>query len=156
MPAPQTLDYFDKARSIAASVLFAAGATAIVGALLDWVTIKPPELVPRNQVSLLDPFNGIEATDGWFVIVGGLIVIFCAAMLVVRAKSGYAWLAFFASMIVGGIAIADYRGIETLFYEEMDRIGLPEPALGLTLVAAAGIVGVIAAAAGAAASPRRG
>jgi hypothetical protein len=155
MSSSRPLDIFDRARSVSASILFACGLAAILGALLDWVTVEPPQVVPPNQTSLLDPFSGIEATDGWFVIAAGAVVILSAAMLVLKATSGYAWIAFFASMVVGGIALADYRGLEDLFYREMDRIGDPEPAIGLSLVAVAGIIGVIAAAAGVAASPRR-
>jgi hypothetical protein len=155
MSSPRPPDFFDKARSAAASVLFACGLAAILGALLDWVTVEPPEVVPPNQSFLLDPFTGIEATDGWFVMIAGAVVILAAALLVLKSTSGYAWLAFLASMFIGGIALADFRGLEDLFYREMDRIGDPEPAIGLLLVAAAGIIGVLAAAAGVAASPRR-
>jgi hypothetical protein len=156
MSSSRPPDYFDKARLVAATFLFTAGVIAVLGALLDWVTISPPDVVPADQATKLAPFTGIEATDGWIVIVGGVLIIGSAALLVMRGTSGYAWIAFFASMVVGAVGVADFRGINQLFYEEMDRIGKPEPGVGLILVAAAGIVGLIAAAAGAAASPRRG
>ncbi|MEA2435379.1 MAG: hypothetical protein QOG54_2836 [Actinomycetota bacterium] len=144
MSSPRPPDIFDKARSVAASVLFACGLAAILGAVLAWVTVELPELgVPNGRPA--ETVTGIEGTDGWIVIVAGAMVIVAAVLLVLRATSGYAWLAFLASMVVGGIALANYR--------QLDQIG--EPAMGLLLVAAAGIIGVIAAAAGVAASPRR-
>jgi hypothetical protein len=149
-----TRDYFDTARSYAAAVLFAAGAAAILGSFLDWVTIEPPDVVPVEQLPQLEPFNGIEATDGQLVIGAAAFVILCALMLILRRRALWAWGAFLASMLIGGIAVADYRGIDQIFYDEMNRIGDPAPALGLTLVAAAGFIGLIAAAAGVAATPR--
>ncbi len=149
-----TRDYFDKARSYCAAVLVAVGAAAVLGSFLDWVTIQPPAVVPADQVDKLEPFNGIEAKDGLIIIGAAVFLIFCTVMLVVRRRVLWAWGAFLASMLIGGIAVADYRGIEQIFYDEMDRIGDPAPALGLSLVAAAGFIGLIAAAAGVAATPR--
>lgn len=149
-----TRDYFDKARSYAAAVLFAAGGAAILGSFLDWVTIQPPVVVPADQVDKLEPFNGIEARDGLLIVGAAVFLILCTLMLVLRRRALWAWGAFLASMLTGGIAVADYRGIEQIFYDEMERIGDPAPALGLSLVAAAGFIGLIAAAAGVAATPR--
>ncbi len=149
-----TRDYFDTARSYAAAVLVAAGAAAILGSFLDWVTIEPPEVVPVDQLPKLEPFNGVEANDGLLIIGAAVFVIICAALLIVRRRALWAWGAFLGSMMIGGIGVADYRGIEQIFFDEMDRIGDPAPALGLSLVAAAGFIGLIAAAAGVAATPR--
>ena len=147
-------DYFDKARSVAAAFLIAAGAAAIIGSFLDWVTIEPPGVVPENQAHRLDAFTGVEAGDGWVVVAAGTIVIVFTVMLIVRRRAVWAWGAFLLSMLIGGIAVADYRGIDRIFYDEMQRIGDPTPALGLTLVAAAGFIGLIASAAAVAATPR--
>ena len=155
MSDERTRDYFDKARSYCAAVLVAIGAAAILGSFLDWVTIQAPAVIPADQASRLEPFNGIEAKDGLLIIGASVFVIFCAVMLVLRRRALWAWGAFLASMLIGGIAVADYRGIEQIFYDEMDRIGDPAPAVGLTLVAAAGFIGLIAAAAGVAATPKR-
>lgn len=154
MSEAETHDYFDKARSFAAAVLVAVGAAAIVGSFLDWVTIEPPGIIPADQAHKLETFNGIEAKDGLVILGAAGIVIFCAVMLVLRKRSAWAWGAFIGSMTIGGIAVADYRGIDQIFYQEMNRIGDPAPALGLTLVAAAGFIGLIASAAGVAATPR--
>jgi hypothetical protein len=155
MSSSRPLDFFDKARSVAASTLFACGLAAILGSIHDWVTIEPPEVVPAAESARLQPFNGLDATDGWFVLAGGVILIGAAALLVLRAKTGYAWIAFFSAMVIGAIAVADFRGMDELFYEQMDRIGDPMPGIGLILVAVAGILGVIAAAGAVAATPRR-
>jgi hypothetical protein len=150
-----TLDYFDKARSVAAAFMFAAAAAAILGSFLDWVSVEEPPVVPADQIPQLEPFNGIEANDGWVTAIAGIVVLMCTALLVVRRRAFWAGLAFLASMLIGGIAVADYRGIEQIFYEEMDRIGGVSPGIGLTLVAAGGFIGLIASAAAVAATPRR-
>ena len=149
-----TRDYFDKARAVAAAFLIAAGAAAIIGSFLDWVTIEPPDVVPEEQAHRLDAFTGVEANDGWVIVGAASILILFTLMLVVRRRAVWAWGAFILSMLIGGIAVADYRGIDAIFYEEMRRIGDPTPALGLTLVAAAGFIGLIASAAAVAATPR--
>ncbi|HYI44461.1 MAG TPA: hypothetical protein VE174_03230, partial [Actinomycetota bacterium] len=137
-------DYFDKARSGAAALLVLVGIAAVGGTFLEWVTIRPPERVPADQADRLDAFTGMETSDGWVVVAlaGGILV--AALLLVIRKRSVYAWVAFWCSMLMGGISIADYRGIDELFYEEMNRIGDPAPAFGLTLVAVAALVGIVA------------
>ncbi|HET7483059.1 MAG TPA: hypothetical protein VFK89_09380 [Actinomycetota bacterium] len=152
MPSP-TRDAFDTARSASAAAMVAAGAAAIIGTMLDWVTVTPPQIVPLSQADRTEPFTGWETGHGIYIVGAAAIVIVCAVLLVVRRRSFYAWGAFLASIVVGGIGISNYRGLDSLFYEQMDRIGRASPALGITLVAAGGIVGVIAAAAGVAASP---
>ena len=153
MTETRTTDTFDRARSIAAAFLVAAGAAVILGTALDWVTIEVPPVVPTDQLPATEPFTGLETKSAPYLLIGAGIVILLALLLVARRKALYAWLAFFVSMMIGAIGFQNYRGIEELFYEQMERIGEPDPALGLMLVAAGGVVGVIAGAAGAAAIP---
>jgi hypothetical protein len=151
---PEYESYFDRPRSIAASLLVAAGGAGIIGSFLNWVIIEPPGIVPDNQASRLDPFTGIEAGDGWFTIAAGIVLLACALALFVTKRSSWAWLAFFTAIFMGAVSIGDYRDLDQLFYQEMERIGDPSPALGLTLVAAASFVGLIGAVTGIAATPR--
>lgn len=136
-------------------ILVVAGLAAIAGTFLDWVTIEPPARVPDAQAHRLAAFTGIETSDGRLILLAAIVVLGSAIALSIRKRSTFAWLAFIASIVIGAIAIADYRGIDTLFYDEMQRIGRPLPALGLKLVAAAGILGLIGAVAGIAATPTR-
>ncbi len=154
MSTPPTGDFFEKARAVAASILFACGAAAVVGSLLDWVTVRaqPPD-VPDDQLHRLPPFSGIEIGDGWYVIAAAVVVLVCAFFIVIRGRSRYAWLAFLGCIVIGGISISDYRGIEEL-HLSLEAIGRdPRPGLGLTLVAAAGLIGLAASVAAVAASP---
>ena len=153
MTKPRTTDTFDRARSVAAAFLVAAGAAVILGTVLDWVTIELPPTVPENQQAATEPFTGLETKSAPYLLIGAGALILLALLLVARRKSLYAWLAFLTSMMIGGIAFQNYRGIDELFYMQMERIGNPDPALGLMLVAAGGVVGVIAGAAGVAAIP---
>jgi hypothetical protein len=148
-------NYFDKARAVAASALFASGAAAILGALLEWVTVEErPPTVPDDQLDRLPPLSGIEVTDGWYVIAAAAVVVISAFALILRKSSAWGWLAFAASMVIGAVAVADYRDIQGLF-SDVEGIGRgPVPGLGLMLVVAASFVGVIAAVAAVAASPR--
>lgn len=156
MSPPSTGDFFERARAIAASVLFAAGAAALIGSFLDWVTVEavPPE-VPQEQAHRLPPFTGLELGDGWVVLGAAVVLLLAAFLVVMKGTSGFGWLAFLASVVIGGIAISDYRRIEEV-HLDMEGIGTgPGPGLGLTLVAAAGILGLIASVAAIAASPSR-
>lgn len=156
MASPSTGDYFDRARAVSASILFAAGAAAVIGSFLDWVTVDalPPE-VPAEQSHRLPPFSGLELGDGWFVLAAGVVMLVGAFFIVMRGTASYAWLTFFAAVVIGGIAISDYRGIADV-HIDMEGIGTdPAPGLGLTLVAAAGIIGLIGSVGAIAASPSR-
>jgi hypothetical protein len=148
-------DYFDKARSVAAAFLIAAGATVVLGAFLDWVSVTPPEVVPSNQADNVRPFSGIETSDGWIVVVAGALMLVCGIVMGLRRSSASAITAFGAAVVVGAIGIADYRGIDDLFYQEMNRVGDPVPAVGLVLVIGGAIVGLLSATMALAASPRR-
>lgn len=154
MSSPDTSDFFERARAVAASVLFAAGAAALIGSFLDWVTVEavPPE-VPQEQAHRLPPFSGLELGDGWAVLGAALVLLLAAFLVVMKGTSGFGWLAFLAAIVIGGIAISDYRGIEEV-HLDMEGIGSgPRPGLGLTLVAAAGMIGLIASVGAIAASP---
>jgi hypothetical protein len=146
-------NYFDRARGGAAAVLLAAGGAAILGATLDWVTIQPPIVFPEKQAHLVEPFTGIDVGDGKVVVVAGAVLVISALLLTWRKKPMYSWIAFLASMVIGAIAVADFRGLSQLFYDEMDRIGRPSPGFGLWLVATSALVGMFAAIAGSAATP---
>jgi hypothetical protein len=60
-------------------------------------------------------------------------------------------------MVIGGITFADFRAIGDLssgLSRQMDIVGLAKPSLGITLVAASAVVGIVASGAGIAATPR--
>ena len=61
-------------------------------------------------------------------------------------------------MVAGGLAIAAYRAIadeSSSLYRELDLVGRASPGLGLTLVAAGAIAGLVASAGGVIATPHR-
>jgi hypothetical protein len=148
-------DYFDRARSAAAVILAVAAALVIVGSFLDWVRITPPDTAAgRRQAS--DPFTGVDARDGWIVVGAGVALAICAPLLVIRRRGFYAGLAFLASMIIGAIAFADYRGINDLrsaISERMDVVGDADPSIGIALVAAGAFAGMAGAILGMIATP---
>jgi hypothetical protein len=154
--APPTRDYFDRARTWAVTAMLVAGALAMTGSLLDWVTITPPPVVPDDQAHRLEPFTGLDARSGWYVIGAGIVMAVSALLLYARKKSGYAWLGFLAAMAIGAIAIADFRGIgdlQSAIMRRTDIIGDAQPAAGIMLVALAALLGVIGSVAGVAATP---
>jgi hypothetical protein len=158
-------DYFDRARSIAVAMLVAASAAAIIGSFLDWVTITDrPSLDPEADFGSQEveapvesePYSGVEARDGWIVVCAGVVLLLSSAGLAVRKRARYAGLAFVASMVIGGIAFADYQGsgdVSSAISDRMDIVGDPEPAVGITLVAVGGVVGLLGAVAGVVATP---
>lgn len=156
--------FFDRVRSVAGAILMASGAAAIVGSMLDWVTITPPpKLRPALRemdlqgVKASEPFSGIEAGDGWWVLGAGAVMILAAGLLILRGKSLYGWIALLAAMVIGGITFADFRAIGDLgsgLARRMDIVGLAQPSVGITLVAASAVVGIVASGAGIAATPR--
>ncbi|MBA3350413.1 MAG: hypothetical protein H0T12_07630 [Actinobacteria bacterium] len=158
------VNFFDRVRSVAGAILMASGAASIVGSMLDWVTITPPpKLRPplremgMQEVKGSEPFSGIEAGDGWWVAGAGVIMILAAGMLMLRRRSLYAWIALVAAMVIGGITFADFRAIGDLgsgLSRRMDIVGLAKPSLGIALVAASALVGIVASGAGIAATPR--
>ena len=150
-------DYFDKARAAASAGLIAAGAAAVVGAVLDWVTIDPPGQGPAAELAKAEPFTGIEARDGWYVVACAGVLIACSVLLVATRKGGFAWLAFTGSFVMGVIGIADYRAVSDLTSDisrRMEVVGDAQPAIGLILVLVAAFLGIVSSLAGVAATPR--
>jgi hypothetical protein len=158
-------DYFDRARLGASAGLFVAGTLAIVGCFLTWVTFsldEPPGTSTRVRPSA--PIAGTKVSDWKVVLVAGAVVVICAALLAFRERSLYPWISFIASMFIGGIAVADYRGLgdpTSGFLRGLEHAlhttvqGKAKPGIGLTLVAIAGVGGLIASVIGIAASPHR-
>lgn len=139
--------------------MLAGGLAAIVGAFLDWVSLTLPPTVPADQRERAVPFTGMDTGDGKWVLVGGALLILCGILLYFRRRSMWGWLGFLGSVTVGAIAIADYRAIGSVTSDlsrEMDVVGQPSPGVGITLVAAAALVGLISSLAGVAASPSPG
>jgi O-antigen ligase len=167
MQTVETRDIFDKARAIAGAGLFAAGAAAIIGALLAWVTITfLPSVDPNTNFGTnahveapqkVEP-SGIESKEGKVVLVAGVVLLVAALLLVLSARSSYAWLAFLASIVMGSMAISAYRAIgdpTSGFSRRFKIVGDARPGLGVTLAAAAALVGLISAVVGIAGTPRR-
>jgi hypothetical protein len=158
------VSFFDRVRAVAGTIVMASGAAAIVGSMLAWVTITPPPKVrpalrgaELQGVKASEPFSGIEAGDGWWVFGAGVVMILAAGMLILRRRGLYAWIALLAAMVIGGITFADYRAIGDLssgLSRRMDIVGLAKPSLGITLVAASALIGIVASGAGIAATPR--
>ena len=158
-------DIFDRARTLAAAALAAAAVAAIIGSFLNWATItERPRLNPNadfgdqtiEEPAISDPYSGIEARDGWIVVVAGGFLAVGAFGLAALKRKGFAYLAFVAAMVVGGIAFADYRSVgdvSSAISNRMEIVGDPEPAIGITLVAVAGIVGLFGAVAALVATP---
>jgi hypothetical protein len=160
-------DYFDRARIIAVGLLLAAAAAAVIGSLLDWVTISDaPRVAPDvdfdgaavEEPPPPRPYSGVEARDGWTIIGAAIVLAAGAAGLAVRRRGGYALLALLAAVVIGAIALADYRGIGDVtssISNRMEITGDPEPALGIILVAVAAVAGLIGAVLGLIATPSR-
>lgn len=157
---PARGDYFDRARSVAVALMIAAAMVAVIGSTLEWATISnAPDLVEGADFGdqpIEKPnttaFTGLDAGDGIWVIVAGVVLLIAGVMLIARRRSAWAWLGLVASVVIGAIAFADYRGIEDVA-RALDRSGDADPALGLLLVAAGGLVGMIASVGGIAATP---
>lgn len=136
--------------------MIAAGLAAMLGTFLDWVSLRLPPAVPADQRDRTVPFTGMDTDDGKLILIGGMLLIAFGLALYLRRRSLWGWLGFLVSVIVGVIAVADYRAIGSATSDlarEMDVIGQPSPGVGITLVAAAALVGLITSLAGVAASP---
>ena len=162
-------DFFDKARRFAAAGIVFAGFCAIAGSFLDWAVITQRQVAPNvdfgEETDELEPgqgepIKGIDDRDGRLTLIGGIGLIVAAIALLVRKKTGTAWIAFWISLAIGGIAFADYRTVSEnkeapsgiLLRHE---VGVEaSPGAGLTLIAAAGMLGVISSVGGVAATPR--
>ena len=147
------------------AVLLAMGAALVIGGVLDWATLERcPEIDEGTtfEESQLEepppcPLRGIDTTEGKVVIAAGFVMLFAAIKLSLTGRPGYAWLAFFSAMVAGSAAIAAYRGVGDPNSSISRRFGLIdayEVAIGLNLVAAASIVGLIASIAAITATPR--
>lgn len=147
-------DYFEKARAWASTVLVIAASLLVVGSFLDWVSVERlPDTIPADQARFAEPFNGFDVTDGYVTTGAAVVIAFCAVMIMLKAKSSYGWLAFFASMVAGAVAISDYRDISGLF-EQFGGIGRGvSPGIGIALVAIGALLGLVSAVAAVAASP---
>jgi hypothetical protein len=159
------IDFFDRARRVAVALLLAAGAAAVIGSALDWAVLERcPEIVPGStfEEDQLEepppcPVRGTDTTEGKAVVVAGFVTLAAAILLTIKVRNSFAWLALLSSAITGSFAVAAYRGIGDANSSISRRLGLIdayEPGIGLTLVAVAGILGVLAAAGGIAATPR--
>ena len=146
-------DYFDRARLVAATVLFIAAVCLIVGCFLDWVTVDQlPDVIHADQAAKAEPFNGFDVRDGYIVAIAAIVLLVSAVRLVIQGRG--AGVAFLAAVVAGGIAISDYRSIDELFVE-FDAIGRgPHPGIGLILVAFGALLALVAAVAAIAATPR--
>ncbi|HEV2757777.1 MAG TPA: hypothetical protein VG318_18610 [Actinomycetota bacterium] len=166
MRAATAPDFFDRARLFAAAGLVLAGLCGIAGSVLDWAVITEREVAEgvdfgesagEIEPGQGEPFSGVEARDGWFTLVAGLVTLMSGVVLVVTKRGGYAWLAFWASVVTGGIAFADYRGLGDVgaaISQRMEVGAEARPGIGLTLVAVAAMLGLISAVGGVAATPR--
>ena len=153
-------DFFDRARGMVSAGLFLAGAAAVIGALLDWFTFTLPE--PKGTVNVSNqhpslPISGFDGVHGRWVVAGGIVLIACAFLLVLRGRGIYAGLGLLASVMIGSLAISDYRGVGDVGSDvsrQLNLVGEAHVAAGLVLVVAAALLGVIASVAGIAATPR--
>ena len=166
MRGERPFDYFDRARAWAVVVMVVAGLLAITGSALEWVTIGlRPELrsgtrfddeTALDEPRVSEPFTGLEAGDGWWSLSGGIVLVLAAALLWLRRRSVWGWLGLLGSVVIGAIAVADYRGIGDLsssLSHRLNIVGEAEPAIGITLVVAAALAGLLGSATGIAASP---
>lgn len=149
-------DIFDTARRMSAIGLVVAALVATAGAFSDWVTIEPPPILPPDQASKAEPFTGVEAGDGWWIVAAAAVYVVAAIGLWTRGGRKYAWMAFAAAVAGGGIVVADYRGIGDIsssLSQRVDIVGSARPAIGITLAAAGMIGGLVAAVTGLIATP---
>ncbi|MEA2499871.1 MAG: hypothetical protein QOH26_2276 [Actinomycetota bacterium] len=152
-------------RAVAAAILLAAVAAATLGSFLDWVRITAPQDFrpddPGNAAlseQMSQPFTGVEARDGWWVIALAAVILMAAVLLLIRKKSFYGWISFLASVVMGSIVFADYRAVGDLssaISRRMDVVGRAEAGIGLTMVAAAVMAAVVGSLIAIAASPHR-
>ena len=160
-------DYFDRARLVAVVVLVVASGLAIAGSFLNWVTIGTrPSIDPEadfggEQIEgpeIRTPYTGVDAMDGWYVIVASLVVAAAAGALAITQRGRYAWLAFIAAMVVGSLAFAAYRSVGNLdssISRRMEIVGDPDPGVGVTLVAIGGVAALLGSVLGLISTPAR-
>ena len=168
MSEPRARNFFDRARAWAVAVMLAAGVAAVVGSALDWVTIsaRPQLRAGTNfqgaqnrpqQPRVSEPITGLEAGDGWWSLGGGVVLAAASIALWARRRASWGWLGIVAAVVIGAVAIADYRGVGDLssnISHRLDIVGGADPGVGLLLVVVAAFAGTIGSVAGIAASPR--
>ncbi|MDQ3878064.1 MAG: hypothetical protein M3290_06910 [Actinomycetota bacterium] len=160
MQQAPTRDIFDRARIVSAVLMALAGTLAIVGSVMDWVNFTLPETssgAPHHQPPSA-PVGGLDVRDGNVVIIAGVILLVAALMLAVSAKGRWALLGLLGSIVVGAIAIADYRGlgdVSSVLSRKLDVVGEAHAAAGLILVALSALLGLFSSVAGVAATPYR-
>lgn len=135
--------------------LVLAAAMLFAGSLLDWVSVEDlPDTIPVDQARFAEPFNGFDVGDGYVTAGAAIALVFCAVMIVMKAKNSFAWLAFCVSVVAGAVAISDYRDISGLF-EQFGGIGRGiSPGIGMTLVAAGALLAFVSSVGAVAATPR--
>jgi predicted membrane channel-forming protein YqfA (hemolysin III family) len=160
-------DYFARARVAAVAMLVVAAGIAITGSFLDWVTITTrPSIDPEADFGgarieppeIRAPYSGIDAADGWYVVVASVVLVAAAGGLAITKRSRYAWLAFIASMFVGAVGFAAYRSVGDLdssISRRMEIVGDPDPGIGITLVAIGGVAALLGAVLGLISTPSR-
>ena len=167
---PLQRDFFDRVRSVAVAVMIAAGAAIVIGSFLEWVSLTDvPERVEdadfgtqedfQDEQQTTDPVAGTETTYGIYALVVGVVLGAAGLLLLVRRRGLWAWLGFLAAIVAGGLALTSFRGIadsSSPLYQELDLVGRARPGLGLTLVAAGAIVGLLASIGGHIATPHYG
>jgi hypothetical protein len=156
-------DYFDRARIVSIVVLAIAAAVAITGSVLDWSTAGELPRLPESQfeddVERPEPsesFTGVDAGDGVVVIAAGAVMALCALMLGIRRRGLWAGIALVCSLVIGAVGIASYRGIgdiDSAISRKMNVIGEVDPAIGVLMVAVAGLLGLLGAVLGLVATP---
>lgn len=153
MLAAATGDYFEKARTWAATGIFVAALLLIVGSFLDWIVVEElPPTIPADQADNAPPFTGLEVRDGWYTLVAGVLLAGCAVALILRNRA--ARVAFLIAVVAGAITISDYRSIPGLFVE-LEGIGAgAAPGVGITLATAGAMLGLVSSVTAIAASPR--
>ena len=164
MQDPPELDVFDRARIWAGAIVLLAGLSTIVGSAVDWVSVTPPPEPPPgvdfdyrpfagNESS--EPFSGLEVREGWVTAVAGAGLMAAGLSLIIRKRGG--GLAVLSSIPIGAVAISSDRALgspTSSLMERTDTVGDADPALGLTLLAAGALVGLIAGVIGMAATPK--
>ncbi|MFP5297598.1 MAG: hypothetical protein ACLGHL_01245 [Actinomycetota bacterium] len=156
-PEASQTDFLDKARRAAVAGMLAAALAMVLGSFLDWISIvRLPKVLPESELQRAGAVTGTEAGDGWWVVILAAVLINAALLLWMKRKSFWGWVGFITSIVVGSIGIADYRAIArsgSPFLQQLDVVGEIDHGIGILLVLAGGLLGVIFSLVGVAASP---